>query len=255
MFSLQIPILNLLTSDQSELNFEQWNLISKLMRCYEEHKILSHIKQFIQEQTSLPIKMRCKVSSIDRLFGSILSEVELFFKSNVDFLSLCSHDRSILLRCAMENAGSFSSVLVFRHAQLFDQSVTVDSIEAMYESIVKNLTNRLIGKADRDETFIKLGIAIFAFSTTNCSNYTNIGCNYLKNIKDILRIQDMYVEVAWKYLLYKYNHAQTVICFTNFIKTLLLINLAITEAHQSQHHKSIMENLIEKIVRQVTINS
>jgi hypothetical protein len=238
------------------LNADQQNLLSNLIHRYEEYNALSHIQQFIQKQTSLPIKLRFKVASIDGLFESILSGIiELFFKSNNDFLSLSSHDRSILLRCAMENARSFAAVLVFRQAQLFDQPDISKSIETIYGSIVMNLTKRLLNEVDRDITFVKLGIAMFAFSTTNCASYTNVGLDYLKNIKDILRIQNMYAEVAWKYLLYKCNHTQAVICFTNFIKSLLLVNIAVIEIHQSQHHKRMVANLIEKIDQQVTINS
>jgi hypothetical protein len=236
------------------LNYDQWNLISNLVHCYKEHSALSYIRNFIQEQTTLPIKMRCKTAAIDKLFESILSGVELFFKSNHHYRSLCSHDRSILLRSAMESAGSFGSVLIFRELRFFDQPGVLESIEALYGTTTKNLSTRLLDEVDRDITFVKLGIAMFAFSTTNCSSYTTIGFDHLTNIKDILHIQNMYAEVTWKYLLYKYNYAQTVIFFTNLIKTHLLINVAINEARQSEHHKLIMENLIEKINQHVIIN-
>ena len=249
-----MPTLNLLRSDPSELTYDQWNLISNLVHCYEEHSVLLYIRNYIQEQTTLPIKMRCKTAAIDKLFESILCGVGLFFKSNQDFLSLCSHDRPILLRSAMENAGTCGSILVYREVQLSDQPDMPQSIETIYGTIVKNLSKYLLDEVDRDMTFVKLGLAMFAFSTTNYSCYSTIGFDQLTNIKDILRIQNMYAEVTWKYLLYKYNYAQTVIFFTNFIKTQLLINVAINEVRQSEHHKLIMGNLTEKINQHVTIN-
>ena len=249
-----MPTLNLLRSDQSGLNFDQWNLISNLVHCYEERSGLSDARKYIREQTSLPAKLRFKLTSISGLFELILSGVELFFKSNHHYLSLCSHDRSILLRSAMESAGSFGSVLIFRELRFFDQPGVLESIETLYGTIAKNLTTRLLHEVDRDITFVKLGIAMFAFSTTNCSSYTTMGLNHLTNIKEILRIQNMYVEIAWKYLVYKYSYAQAVKCFINFIRCFLMVNSITVETHQEEDHERMVENLIEKISRQVTIN-
>ncbi len=229
------------------MDINQWNLISNLIHCYEEHNSLVYVEQFINEQTSLPIKLRYKASSFNALSELILSGIERFFKMNNDFVSLCSDDRSILLRCAMENAGSFGSILVLRESQLFNHSDIVKSIETIYGSIVLNHTKRLLDQVDRDITFVKLGISMFVFSTMNCANYTNIGLKNFQNIKDILRIQDIYAEVTWKYLLYKYDHRQSVKCFINFIRCLLIVNKAIIEVHQAEHYKRMVENLIEKM--------
>jgi hypothetical protein len=153
----------------------------------------------------------------------------------------------------MENAGSFGAVLVLRQTKLFDHPGITESVETVYGSTVSNLTLRLLDEVDRDITFVKLGIAMFAFSTNNCASYTNVGLGYLKNIKDILRIQDMYAEVAWKYLLYRYDHQQAVKCFINFIQCLFIVNTAIIATHEELNHKRMFENLIEKIDQQVTV--
>ncbi len=233
-----------------ELNIDQSNLLLNLIDCYEEYNILSHVQQFIQEQTSLPIKLRFKTASLDTFFGSILNGIELFFKLNQNFLSLCSHDRSILLRCTMKNAGSFTAALILREVPFIYYPDITESIENNLINLTKHLPNEI----DHDIIFVKLGIAMFVFSTTNCTSYTNIDFDYLENIKDILQIQDMYAEIAWRYLLYKYDYTQAVLCFNNFIKSFLVINSTIIAIHQSEQHKRMVENLIEKINQQVTIS-
>ncbi len=226
-----------------------------MTHCYEKYNILSHVQQFIQEQTSLPIKLRFKIGSLDTFFGSILKGIELFFELNHDFLSLCSHDRSILLRCAMENAGSFTVAFILRELPLFDYPGVTEFTENHFQSLLMTRTKHLPNEIDRDITFVKLAMAMFVFSTINCASHTNIGLDYLKNVKDILHIQDNYAEIAWRYLLYKYDHKQAVVCFNNFIKSLLVINSAIIEIHQSQQYKRMVENLIEKINQQVIVST
>lgn len=218
------------------MNIDQRNLLLNLSQYYEECNILSHIQQFIQEQNNLPIKLRYKIASLDTLFRSVLNGIESFFKLNNYFLSLCSYDRSNLLRCAMENAGSFTIALILREIPFFD-----------YPDLTKYLPNEIA----RDITFIQLGFAMFVFSITHCTGYSD---NVLTNMKDILRIQDLYVETTWKYLLYKYDYRQTVICFIYFTKSLLVINRTIINIHQSEQYKQIIENLIDKINQQIIIN-
>lgn len=140
----------------------------------------------------------------------------------------------------MENAGHFTAVLVSCKIPFFNYSNLTESTE--------NILN------NRDIIFVKLGIIMFIFSTINCAEYNNIDLDYLKNIQNILRIQNMYAEIAWRYLPYKYDPSQAVMYFTNFIKSLLIIHSSIIEIHQSQQHKYMIQNLIQKINQRVIGN-
>jgi hypothetical protein len=223
------------------LNVDQRNLLLNLNQYYKEYNILSYIQQFIQEQIHLPIKLRYKIASLNPLFQSILNGIELFFKLNHNFLSLYSYDHSNLLRYTMENAGNITLALILREIPLFDY---LD----LTESILINITKHLSNEIARDITFIQLGIVMFIFSTTNHTNYSDNNFVYLKNIKDILRIQDLYAEITWKYLIYKYDHTQAVICFIYLIKSFLMINRAIIKIHQSEQYQQIIENLNQQVI-------
>ena len=247
IYSFFFQISNLLNAKHLELNLDQRNLLLSLNQYCVEHNILSYVQQFLQEQTSLPIKLRYKIASWNVLFGSILHGIGLFFKLNNNFLSLCSDDPSNLLRYAMENAGSVTVALVLREIPLFDYL-------EMTESVSINLTKYLPKEIACDVTFIQLSIAMFVFSIMNCTGYSDNGLEQLTSRQDIFRIQGLYAEVTWKYLLYKYDHTQAVICFISFVKSLLFINHVIIEIHQSEQHKRMIGNLIEKINQQVVLN-
>jgi hypothetical protein len=200
----------------------------------------------MREQDNLPLKLRFKMASVNEIFAFILGGIRYFFASNRDFLSLDCHDRSVLIRYAMENAGSLGAILVLRRVPFCDNPGFVKTVEDIYGSVVMNLTKRLIDNVDPDIIFVKLGIAMFAFSTTNCASYPNVGLDHLRNIKNILRIQNRYAEVAWKYLLYRYDYEQAVKCFVNFIRCLLIVINVIVETEQAQQHRHMIKDIVEK---------
>ncbi|CAF1026379.1 unnamed protein product [Rotaria sordida] len=60
----QLSTLNLLQSDQSTLSTDQWNLLSNLVHCYDEHSGYSMAVCYTREQNALPSKARHKVTSV-----------------------------------------------------------------------------------------------------------------------------------------------------------------------------------------------
>ena len=206
----------------------------------------------MQKQNNLPIKLRFKVASIYDIFRVILGQVQEFFQSNLEFLSLCAHDRSILLRYSTENIASLGAILVAREKTSFQHTGLETALENNYGSIVMNLSRRLLEQVDSDTIFIKLGMAILVFSPSNNAHMTD---NHLKNVQKVSRIQNMYAEIAWKYLLHKHDHHQAVIRFNNFINSLFLVSRMITEAHKSEDHQRIMVDLIEQISHRLGLDA
>ncbi|CAF5107359.1 unnamed protein product [Rotaria sp. Silwood1] len=105
---------------------------------------------------------------------------------------------------------------------------------------------RVIDRFDSDVTFIKLILAILAFSTISYTVYRKNTQSNLTNIKAILSIQDMYTDLAWRYLLYKYGHHQAVIRFSNLLRCLFSVSEAIVEAHEAQQFTDIIDYVVEQ---------
>ncbi|CAF1188449.1 unnamed protein product [Rotaria sordida] len=99
----QFPTLNLLRSDQSTLDVDQWNLISNLSRCYDEHSGLSIGQTYMHEQNKLPHKLRYKCASVSELYQMMFNDAQLLYKNNRDFRCLSADDRSILLHSTLSH--------------------------------------------------------------------------------------------------------------------------------------------------------
>ncbi|CAF1441492.1 unnamed protein product [Rotaria sordida] len=250
----QIPTLNLLRSDISTLTVDQWNHLSNLVHCFDEHTEHSFIEHFIHEQSALPPKFRFKYASVRNFFTSMMSKVQLVFEKNRDIFSLSLHDRSTLLRSTVEYTTSIGGAVILRQAHLFDNPAFFKSAELIFRPSAVALTKQTIDQLDPDITFIKIIFAVVAFLISNYTVYTSTAPTNLTDAKKILRIQDIYTDLVWRYLIYKYNDHDAILCFSNFIRCLFLINDSVVEAHEAQQYTDIIDSVVEATQQKLTLN-
>lgn len=243
---VEIPTLNLLRSDQSRLTIDQWTLLSNLVHCYDEYSGFSIAQRFIRQQNELPPKMRFKLAALSEYLTSMLCTGQLLYERNADFISLCSHDRSILLHNTMKYVSGLGSCIITRHIRVLDDPAMYKSIESMYGSTALANGIRAVDQLDSDTIFIKLALALLAFSTFNYTYYTNTPPNNLINVKAILYIQDTYTELIWRYLVYKYNHQRAVLCFSNLTRCIFLINNSLIEMHRVKQYQDIIDSIVKQ---------
>ncbi|CAF1092616.1 unnamed protein product [Rotaria sp. Silwood1] len=241
-----VPTLNLLKFDQATLSMDQWNLLSNLVHRFDENSGYAFVEHFLEEQKRLPLKLRFKQSSVQHFFISLLSKVQLVFEKNRDCLLLSQHDRTILLESTVEYTATIGGMFLLCQARLLDNLSFVKSAEMIFPPSAMIFIKRAIDQFDSDVTFIKLILAILAFSTINYTVYRkNILIN-LTNVTAILPIQDLYTDLAWRYLLHKYDHHQAVIRFSNLLRCLFSVNEAIAEAHESQQFMDIIDFVLKE---------
>ena len=192
------------------------------------------------------MKLRFKYSSVKDFFTSIKTKIQLVFEKNRDFLSLSLHDRTTLLRNTVEYTTGIGGMFISHQYQLFDYPTFYNSAEIIFRPTAAALGKRVIDQFDSDDTFIKLILAALAFSTTNYTVYHGNCQTNLTNIKAILSTQDMYIELAWRYLLHKYDYHQSVARFSNLLRCLLLVNNVIAEAYESKQYAEMIDYVIEK---------
>ncbi|CAF4092993.1 unnamed protein product [Rotaria sordida] len=219
--SEQFPTLNLLRSDQSTLAIDQWNLISNLSHCYDEYSGILLGEHYIREQNLLPLKLRFKSASMIEFFQILLDTSQSIYKNNQDFLSLSEYDRSILLHSTF----IYTSILGGQPA----------TIELIGNPNAAAANKRIAKRMDFDMITMKLFLAIISFST-------------------IRYIQNKYIELLWRYLLYKYNFERSVICLSNLIRCLFAINEALAEAYDFQWYTDTIDSLVQQTQQTLNFN-
>ncbi|CAF1053192.1 unnamed protein product [Rotaria sordida] len=249
----QLPTVNLLRSDQSTLTIDQWNLISNLSHCYDEYSGLSIGEHYIRKQNTLPLKLRFKAASLINLYQMMLEGGPLLYKNNRDFLSLSVNDRSILLRNTIRYAAGLSANFIVYQVRLMNYSAYYDAIGILSHPALIPVMKRMSKQLDFDLIVMKLFLAILPFSTIGYTVYSNSSPENLSDIKEILRIQDSYVELLWRYLLYKYNYEQAVKLFSNLIRPVFAIHAIIHKTLDIDWITDTIDSLVQQTDQTLTI--
>ncbi|CAF1283122.1 unnamed protein product [Adineta steineri] len=241
----QFPTLNLLNADLSTLTVDQWNLISNLSHCYDDHSGLSIGERYVREQHALPPRLRFKTTSMIVFIGTIFNEAQLLYKNNQDFLSLSLEDRSTLLHSTTAHTASLSSNFIFHQIGLMDCPTYYNSLEIITHASLIPTAKRIANRLDFDIIVIKLMLAILSFSTISYTSYSNSPPVNLSNTKLILKIQDTYIDLTWRYLVYKYNYEQAIKCFSDLIRCLFAINQAMVEIEEIQWYTNMVDSFVQ----------
>lgn len=246
--------MNLLQTDQSTLTVDQWNILSNLSHCYDDHAGLSFGERYMSEQHTLPPKLRFRITSILDLFQRALDATQSLYKNNGDFLSLSTNDRSILLHGTLSHTASISANFIVYKIHLLNQPAYYEAVQVISPPCLVAAAKRLSQRLDFDTIVMKFLLAILSFSTFRYTIYSNNSSDNFSNIQRILHIQDRYIEVIWRYLLYKYNHQHAVKCFSDFIRCLFVVNEGIVGAEDVQWFTDILDSVTEKAEQNLIIS-
>jgi hypothetical protein len=197
--------------------------------------------------------MRFKLESVNEFVASITVAGQLLYEKNVDFISLRSHDRSVLLHNSMKYVAGLGACFITRHTRLLDDPVLYKSMEVLYGSGTLVAAQRAIDQLDFDSTFVKLVLALLSFSTFHYVYYTSNTPGNLENIKIVSRIHDMYAEIIWRYLVYKYDYERAVICLCNFIRCLFSLNESVIDAVEGKQYTDMINLIIKRTKEALTL--
>lgn len=228
------------------LSSDQWNLLSNLVNRFDEHGGYSYVQQFIHERNTVPVKLRFKLSAVKQFFLSIQTKMQLVFENNQHFILLSRNDRQILLQQTIEHTTILGALFAIRQHQLFDNVSFYDSTELIFQSKATIFMRQIIDRLDLDDTLIKLVIAILSFSTINSIVYTkSTKTTLFLNIRRILAVQNLYIDLAWRYLLYKYGYVESVLKFDKVIQCIFLVNNVIVHEHESQEFRDLIHDVVQ----------
>ena len=224
----------------------QWILLSNLIHSYDEYSNLLQTKRFMTSQNALPIKQRYRIEPVAEFVTFNMQQVERIFEKNHDFTSLDVHDRLILLRHTIKHTGCFGATFVLHQSQILDDPLFFIATETIFTPTVVSTIQPITRSFDVDPTFNKLILLILAFSTINYTNFeTNLNENLL-NLQRILRIQDNYIEITWKYLVYRYTYVQAIQRFCQLLRCLFRINHTIATVDRNRDYTKIIDSVVEK---------
>ena len=232
---------------------EDWRLLANLDHCYDEDSSFFLAQQFLQQQKDLPLKKRYKLASVTKFCTLVQEQPQLFFEKNYHFMSLCANDRSILLRNTKKYIGYLGLCFIMRRTGLLNNFVFRNSAEIIYGFDTIERIYRTVNRLDFDCPIFKLALALIVFSTFNYTYYHNISPVNLIDIQTILRIQNTYSDLTWRYLIHTYNYERAVMYFSNLIKCILSLNDIVVETTNLQQCNDMIDSIVKLTEEQMIL--
>lgn len=233
------------------MTFDEWNLLSTILQAYDEQNLIVRTQNALQEQLSLPPKIRSKISFALDIISLSYTSIQPFLERLPYFHQLPNETRRILLRNNLNGTGTFNSMLAASEAKVFDYEYYIGTCEQIYGPECVNEVERFLSRREFNLTLMKIMLVILAFSS-NCSiilpdwnfNLHNSSSPYSM---DLLRTQNIFIVLLWKYLVYQYGFDQAVRRLDNLVKYHLDLLNRINDITNQQHF-----DMIEDIIRKTT---
>lgn len=202
----------------------------------------------------MPSRNRFKIGTVTSFLRLLLTSVEFIFQKNKDFHSLTNHDQLLLLQRSLKQVAGLAACFTLRASNLYDEAGFQEKIITIYGAEAINSGCLASTLFDSDINIVKLFLSMMIFSTLDCTYHLQRNVEKLKDIRSIQKIQDRYIEIAWKYLLYHYNLKRAVKCFSNFIRCVLIDIHSLVSAAETVDFHFLMDSVAQDTERALRIH-
>jgi hypothetical protein len=255
--------LDLLRADRSTLTVNQWSILSNVTHIYdtlfEEHKQkISHLHIQVQQQ---PIKTRFKIANYQQLVSTYFTFIVPFLEHIPDYQSLDLFDRQTLVHHNMITLTGIHSHYMASTTQFIpylDKNYA-PTMNMLYGNELVDANEKLRQNLDAifhtDSVLVKLFLVIGAFSNiTPCLSPTSQ--TTIKSDDDevmfsriLLRIQNSYVDVLWRYMLFRFRHEELVeLLFAKIVYNCLHVQKFTSDiAEENDLHEDMCNTIVEEI--------
>lgn len=205
------------------------------------------MNEYLSKRNNLPLKSRFKSQTIRELTLLLMSQNQLIFQRNVHFLSLCSSDRTLLVHRVTKYISLITFSLIIHITHLIDDLSFYKTLETLFQSTSMFSTNPIFTRLDQfDVLFLKLSLTIICFSTFDYVIYENQSANHLLHLQHVTEIQNLYIDLAWRYLVYEYNEQQARRYFFNLVQYLFTVNATIVSMYDGESFQEMMQLIIQR---------
>ena len=228
------------------------------MHAYDRFSMTSKLHSILKNLSSSLGEIRFDVVDVLETVRSIFRSMQSFVSSTPDFQVLGVKEQQSLLQRNLHGISGLSSLVFYRDTDFFDNAKCYQSYRTVYESTTLNSIMHCMSQLDLDSTPLKLVLLIFAFSS-NChvvDMHKNARYDtFLLGTFRLFGSQNVYVELLWKYMIYRYGHYETVIRFSRLVKHGLdSIQLAASIYMSNDIHHKLTDEITQMAKEALIIN-
>ncbi|UJR14307.1 hypothetical protein I4U23_001302 [Adineta vaga] len=255
------------SNNHSVLTDDQWCRLSNVINIYENKSPVLTIRHLLSTQSQQPIKIRLKkdktifFSILTSLYQSILP----FIETIPEYQTMQVYDQHELIRRNLSYIGGFNAIPIFRNANVLMSTAFTHGFPSIYGSNFSEDCIRVAHRLDNDLTLIKLFLPVILFSTTcyvNLPNNTsgisqsssiNMNSIFL-NTSRLYYIQNIYIEILFKYMILRFGYNEASIRFAALLKTFMDQSVYILQAEEVQQHDELIQTVVQEKVFPIILN-
>jgi hypothetical protein len=243
----QLPTLNLLQADRSSLVHFDWTLLSNVVHAFDNFIPIEETKQTIAHLSICPLGVPLDMSQVLSMFTNFYTSAESFIGCTADFQVLTVGEKCSLYQRNLHGVLNLCATLILRLSGMFDSSTNEHIIMGVYGYDIFQQTKRIALQLDCDLIIIKLTLFILAFSS-NCymvDEHENMHHDsLLHGTFRLFGSQNVYVEILWKYMTYRYDYYDASLRFARLIKHVLDLLYISGNAHRNNElHQSFVDEI------------
>lgn len=247
--------LSLLDSDRSTLTSDEWTLFSNILHAYDATNIINETNSLLQQQVSLPPKIRSKGSTALFIIRYFYASVRSLLEKSPFFTRISDDARLTLVQHNAETVGSFNVTFVIRELNALANDAFLSGCTNFYGAETTDHAHELLSRLEPNGTLVKVMLFICAYAG-NCSivrfNPT-VSPSVKPNTLILFHIQEMLVTMFWKYLSYQYGFDGAVRRFSSLVKYLLDL-LSHCYLRANAEHWQMVDLIVEESARTLAVN-
>ena len=247
-----ISTLDLLCGDRSSLLTSEWTLLSNIINAHDTFSAIPQVRRRVDQalgsqQLALPYSVNDVLESVLLMYTS----TKAFISSSPDYRVLTTLEQSSLLDRNLHGILSLVSILFMRHSGIFGNAQCLGMFARLYGAEKVHHALHIDGQLEMDFSLLKVLLLILAFSS-NCFLVDAPPVEkrdiFLFGTFRLLGSQNVYVELLWKYLLYRYGFESSVLRFAKLIELFLAI---IKHCSQIYTNNDTHQHLVDGVVKQM----
>jgi hypothetical protein len=236
-------------------------MFSNIVHAYDILSPAVSTRNEIARQSTLPLKIRLKLAQdfIPNLVISFYTSLQSFIKCTNEFRTFTEMEQGCVYRRNFHSISGLAGQLILRESDFFENTAYMYAFGSLYDAETLARADSIIKRLDYDSTSVKIFLIIIAFSS-NCflvDKGENLQEDYLlSKTKVLFRYQNLYAELLWKYMLFRYGYLEAAGRFSGLIKQILdLIPLSIDAYIQNSTHHVMVDEITESTERKLNINN
>jgi hypothetical protein len=246
---LQLQTLDILNGDRSSLSTLEWTLLSNVIHAYDKFDPTLLVTRDMKSLDNLPLELLFDVSHTHNLFTTYYTTAQSFLASTADYKILTLYEQCSLLKRNLNGLFIFCAEIVCRELKMLENVVWKNTLTFTLGSDMIERKRYLNSRLEHDTTLIKLMLIIIAFSS-NCymldEHQTLNNDHLLLGTFRLLGSQNVFVEILWKYMIYRYGYRETVLRFAALVKqTLDLISLLVNMYKNNKLQQNFVDDTIQ----------